>query len=403
MDMSKLAEGRTSAYHGMEIYLHHQLLHSPLRVYNAEDSDIVYVPLYPIVAVYDKGPSGLGPCIASETKARSAIDRFLQQVDTLLPFIGRKPHWIPLATLELEHMEGCGGWGSSMLCDNKSSNFIFTVPEIATVGMALPPTPPTTFNTSIPQHDNVVAVPYFGHFHMHQITAHKNATMILSEKSALAALVIGARGGEHGAPLRPKLRRDCSARQDMCHAGYDIDEQNNNVNVATAFDLYKYSWFCVNPYGDTPTRLAFYDCAAMGAALPVVFDEQFQFVSAFSDVIDYSQWLVNLNLTEALSDDNNIFEMLDEVNVEERLRRLHALQHVSHLFQYAVMPTHNLITFQEMGIVHEKDDAFTAGVKGIMRNLCRRNHLPLDVCKLGNTPGCNRITGASGNLGGQAG
>ena len=165
--------GTKSAYHGLEIYLHYQILHSPLRVHDVEESDIVFVPLYPALAVYDNGPSGLGPCTASVGKARSVLDEFFQQINTFLPSFGRKPHWMPLATLELEHMDGCGGWGSQMLCKyNETAQFVFTVPEIAATGVALPAI--SVFRSAAPQHENVVAVPYFGHFHMPQVTAPLN-------------------------------------------------------------------------------------------------------------------------------------------------------------------------------------------------------------------------------------
>ena len=375
-NLSNLDGVRNSIYYGMEIYWHYQIVHSPLRVHHIDDSDLVFVPLYSTGASYDKA---LGPCSTSYEKSSDTIRHFFQNLRTLLPLLGQKPHWIPLSALELEHMDGCGGWGSEMLCLENANieKFVFTVPEVATIEVPSSPSR-TQFRTAVPRLLNTVPVPYFGHFHVSQVKIPLDDVATLFSKSALASLVIGSRDALHGAPLRPKLRDDCSARNDLClmePQANDTIEANDAIT-----DLYKKSWFCLQPYGDTPTRLAFFDCATMGSTLPVVFDEHYKFLLAFSDVIDYSEWLVNIDLEVALSK-KNVLEVLDQqVDLKERLKRLRALQRVAHLFQYAAVPSHNLVTFEGMRNVHPADDAFTAALKAVLRNLCRRGQLPRGRC-----------------------
>jgi hypothetical protein len=59
------------------------------------------------------------------------------------------------------------------------------------------------------------------------------------------------------------------------------------------------------------------------------------------------------------------------------LEKLHAVKHV---LLYAIDPDHTLVRFDTMHDVDDRDDAFTAGIKALMRSLCKRGILPLQLC-----------------------
>ena len=136
-------------------------------------------------------------------------------------------------------------------------------------------------------------------------------------------------------------------------------------------------------YGDTPTRMAFYECAATGAALPVVFDPRLPGFLPFADLVDYSSFVTVVDGDAISSGELDIIEELASYGKGDMLRRLAALHGVRHLMQYALRPQHLLIRFDEIGGVHALDDAFTASVKAVLRSLCRRGLVPRERCSPG--------------------
>ena len=139
---------------------------------------------------------------------------------------------------------------------------------------------------------------------------------------------------------------------------------------------------CMRRYGDTPTRMAFYECAATGAAVPVIFDARLPAFLPFADLVNYTSFVMVVDEEAVLSGVLDIVDALASVSQEEILNRLQALHGVRHLMQYALRPQHLLIRFDERETVHALDDAFTASVKAVLRNLCGRGALPEARCSM---------------------
>ena len=112
----------------MGFYHHVQLLNAPFRTMRLEEADLVYVPFYVTLLAYSQRTGGCYPSYSVEEQ-ESIVAAFWDSVDTLLPALGSKPHWLALAQLEHDVSAGCGGWGVSFLCNPRSSEFLFTVPE----------------------------------------------------------------------------------------------------------------------------------------------------------------------------------------------------------------------------------------------------------------------------------
>jgi hypothetical protein len=144
-----------------------------------------------------------------------------------------------------------------------------------------------------------------------------------------------------------------------------------------------YSGVRVRRYGDTPTRMAFYECAATGAALPVVFDARLPAFLPFADLVDYSSFVTVLDPNAVLAGSLDAVNALAGAPEEDMLKQVQALHAVRHLMQYALRPEHLLIRFDELEVLHALDDAFTASVKAVLRNLCGRGRLPAQRCAPG--------------------
>jgi hypothetical protein len=383
VDTSDPLGPRATPEAGINLYFHQQLLHSPLRVHEAADADVIFVPLYINQLVYEW--SELGACspeLNSSARAQR-MDEFSQEAPALLPLLGQKPHLLVLYQHELEHMDGCGGWGTSFLCNLLESGFVFGVPEVLTVNYTHEVwSGRTQMMSHVPVRNNTVAIPYFGHFHSPLAFRKRfsnTSAMLNSSKSHLATLSVGQGGqGMRGAPLRPKLIADCEAvGSPLCHFSPPTYGGTFDYDVLRE---YANSWFCIQPYGDSALRLGLFDCLALGESIPVLFDEHVPFMLAYADLIDYPKLLVVVPMDAAMVDGDNIIDKLGAMPLEERFARVQALQALAHVFQYAVHPAHLLVSFDKAGTIDQHDDAFTSSLKAVVRNLCAREKLSSEKC-----------------------
>ena len=367
VDTAVLDGLRHTPYYGMEPYMHMQLLNAPFRTTNMTQADIVYVPFYATLLVYGHTLAGCYPAYTKDEQD-ALVASFWESVDVLLPMLASKPHWLALAQLEGEVLDGCGGWAVGLLCHPRASSLVVTVPE----PMAEYTNNWHTFGSAIKLHDNVVAVPYMGH--VHRMVFHQPAAdELLEMKSHLVATSFAT---HRFAGLRTKLMHDCNNRSSAC-IYKAVKYQGSLQNVADVMQAYSKSWFCAQPPGDTPLRLAIYDCLALGA-LPVFFDPFVVHHLPFADIIQYEDFVTVIEDAESAP---NIIDRLDEqVSASRRLQMVAALQRVAQVFQYVVTPVYSLVRFDTMHAVVEHDDAFTATLKAVLRNVCGRGQLPAERC-----------------------
>ncbi|KAK9834600.1 hypothetical protein WJX74_005526 [Apatococcus lobatus] len=140
------------------------------------------------------------------------------------------------------------------------------------------------------------------------------------------------------------------------------------------------SLFCIQPHGDLPTRIAFYDCIGLATTLPVVFDHHMLANLAFSDVVQYRSFAVYLPLEQALDASVSVVAELQKLDMSSLVSQLEALRNVSHVMVYASDPQHKLVSFQSRWDITPQDDAFTMSVKAVLRNLCQRDMFQGSQC-----------------------
>lgn len=77
--------------------------------------------------------------------------------------------------------------------------------------------------------------------------------------------------------------------------------------------------------------------------------------------------------------------------VQKRLEMLAKLHEWQRIYQYALDPVHELISFDSLSKVHPMDDAFTLSWKATLRSLCQRGQIPAARCAGGPAPAAPRI------------
>ena len=289
-----------------------------------------YVPFYGTQLVSQLG--GEGSCKPNWTEAAAAelVAQFWADAPRLLPTLGSKPHWMQLSEIEWMIHGGCGeGWGIPLACHPLASHVIFATPEALT---KLHPTAwRQRFHGHKPANNNSIAIPYLGH--VHRVSTEKRAQQladeaVASQKQYLASMSFGSM---RGAWLRMNLTEQCQAAPDECwYLHYDAR------GYADIIEAYRRAWFCVQPYGDTPTRSALLDCLASGLAVPAVFDKYLFDMLPFADVVDYRAMLAYVPEERVMPPDGNLLWHLRAFSTEERAAMLLNVQRASHAFQYAV-------------------------------------------------------------------
>ena len=359
---------RNTAFQALSVYVHQQLLNSPLRVMSMDDADIVYIPIYMehIGVVNASSPCNQN---LSQAERESLTLEFWEEIVVLLPAIGSLPHWVTVSTLQREIMQGCGGWGASFFCHELSASFTFTVPEVFTGHHRLgihhaASSKPFTANT--------LAVPYFGHIHLESGKGLQvfNSTGLLASKRHFASMIFFP---QRKTQLRPKLLGDCTAEHASCI-------QDTNDGIFAWISRQHDSLFCIQPYGDTFTREAFFDCIGMGGTLPVTFDRRMLANLAFADVVNYKEFTIIMDEQHIMKESVNIVTELKQVNSSSLISRLEALQRVSHVMSYSIDSQHQLASFESRWDISANDDAFSMTVKAVLRNLCDRDLFDDEQC-----------------------
>ena len=368
---------RESFYYGLTVHVHMQLLRSPLRVLDPAAADIIFVPFY---ATQLMMPHAMTNCsrARSEEQAEEVARDFWADSAQLLPLLGHKPHWLFVAELELNLRDGCGSfWGTAFLCHEKAAQLIVTSAEPWT-GQH----PNGGFHwlaSSQPLHAGSLSVPFMGHVHFS--ARHLAADKFQASKTHHMSMAFKT-SRTRDTKLREFLLRQCSALPHLCLAP-DMGTPLG-INVTTVISAYAAANYCIQPYGDTPTRQAFYDCVALGTTIPVVFDQRLLHFLPFAHVVPYQKFAIVVSEQEVVEGSAQSWaDRLPSPGSETYDAMLQELKVYHHVFQYAVAPDHRLVAFDSLQIVHERDDAFTMALKGVIHNACKRGLLEHPGCRQG--------------------
>ena len=177
--------------------------------------------------------------------------------------------------------------------------------------------------------NNSIPVPYLGH--IHRVNIHNRDKLladegVAAEKTLLATLSFAS---TRNSPLRVALAEECQAAPGECWF-------MPFTSLPEVINTYRSAWFCVQPYGDTPTRSALLDCLASGLAVPAVFDEYLFDMLPFADVLDLRSMVVYVPEENVTGTGGSLLQSLREYSNGTRGAMLENVQRAAHAFQYAV-------------------------------------------------------------------
>ena len=153
-------------YYALEVWIHQQLLQSPLRVQKLEEADIVFLPIYlgmaqKLVIQYQHQQTNL------------LLEQFWENFSKTASFQSNIPHWIALADIELLYQAGCGGWGTNFLCKKEHTLPAVLVVSSPEIFLGSNPNQPLDFTRAFKgaaPNSGVVPVPYMGHVHLNRLS-----------------------------------------------------------------------------------------------------------------------------------------------------------------------------------------------------------------------------------------
>eukprot|EP00667_Euglena_gracilis_P010589 EG_transcript_10785 len=246
-----------------------QMKSSPLRVTSYEDADFVFVPVClgscgrPYLNIHQKKVKNPKKHRNNTPFARRFDGQLMAELLHYLPHIREKPHVLFVNTATWEF----GGFKQAKL-------FTF-------IGIEVPDNP--VF------HNHHIAAPYLSHEHPNVTTISTAPEFQETRKLVMGVFGCGRKYALDGHRVRLRIREDCQARPTSCTylgwAGSSLQDQ------AATYHLYARHFYCFQPPGDWYVRGAFYDCLSLGA-LPVVFHNHYIRRVAYTDVLNYSAFVV---------------------------------------------------------------------------------------------------------------
>ena len=276
-----------------------------------------------------------------------------------------------------ESMDGCGGWGGPFGCHPGAVNFTLTTaePYVQDWGSTLPL---HVYSSEPASHAaNIVPVPYMTHQHFTARAYLEQAPSDAAVQAEKSTVVSMAFTEGRNPPVRGALLRQCARHPEQCTSTQHLDSSDLHAYMG----LYRPSWFCVMPSGDSPSRAAIYECAALGVSIPVLLDPVLVKMLPFSDVVDWPSIIEVVPSAQLVGNGAlDLVQHLHAIPIQDRLAKIRRLQAVRHLFQYSSAPDHSLVRFDTMSSIDSRDDAFTASVKAVLRNACSQGQIQTELC-----------------------
>ena len=293
------------------------------------DADLIYVPLTAQWASCDY-----------HEDINAKIEDFTANLHIYLPLLSEKPHFMALSRvfrwthLDMEVYKAAG------------ITFITVEGDLT---------------------HSYVTVPYPGLYHHHSgLHANRFMRNAMVNKTFLAYESFGMHGHVGDAlAFREALYKVCISHPENCqHSMPDYTGEHASSNALQFFTNASSAWFCLQPSGDSPTRRSTFDCLLAGS-IPVFFDNTSITHFPWSDMIA-PQELVVLHAGEV---QQLLNVSLLAISVADRQKRLNRIADVAHLYQYSLTPRSGLIRWDNIHDICHWDDAFTFGLKALIRNL----------------------------------
>ena len=224
-----------------------------------------------------------------------------------------------------------------------------------------------------------VAVPYLSHVHWNPraYASPFDRSIVTAEKTHRVSMIFST---DRKTKFRPILLQQCRDQPDHC-LSKKMNAARRPTTIHDYAALYRKPWYCVMPAGDTPTRLAFFECAALGS-IPVVFDRALLKLLPFADLLDWESLIELLPGAQNIEDGQlKVIDDLVRVSEDAMTAKLAQLYSFRHTLQYSTQPQHLLIRSDQLQVIHPLDDAFTCAVKAVFRNVCRRGLIGQDRCQ----------------------
>lgn len=308
-----------------------QIYVSPLRVHKQEEADIVYVP-----AIFGDD---------------AACTRFMDTVVTAYPLVQHKPHLLALSY----------PLANFMSCMSHDLAKLFTYISLESWSEHAEWTRELSLQS--------IATPYLGHLHWYAGSRKYTSPFETENKAQL----VFASWVTRTFPERTILRDQCNQAADHICTFFEYDPSAELKSAKLTIDGYERSYYVAMPRGDFVTRSSLYDVLCTGA-VPIVFHANYSLFLPYHDIIDYSKLL--LVVDTALDERAPSFlNFVQDYGIQQAKHKMRYLSRVAHLFQYSLNPDHSLVTFPARDLVDSKDDAFTATMKAVLRNLCAREKL----------------------------
>ena len=244
---------------GLEVIMHNKALNSPLRVMDPEEATLFYVPYY----VYFVQRCNVPTSAKSLNALEDELFRILKHD---YPYWNRtegRDHIMALSFIEREHTQVCP-WCSALLMREETRNMHFFCIE-------------REAKKSVPV-SNVINVPYPSPVHFHALPPTNPVS--LDTGPILASCV----ASNQELPFRILLE---NALNRYAPRGLWLSPErgpDNQGATNTMVAVLENSVFCLQPYGDSPTRKSFYDALLLGC-IPVRFLPNIKY--PFDDRIDY--------------------------------------------------------------------------------------------------------------------
>ena len=144
-----------------------------------------------------------------------------------------------------------------------------------------------------------VAVPYLSHVHWNPraYASPFDRSIVTAENTHRVSIIFSTDRKTKFRPISLQQYRD---QPDHCLSKM-LNAAQQLTTIHDYAKLYRKSWYCVMPAGDTPTRMAIYECAALGS-IPVVFDSALLKLLPFADVLDWESLLELFPGTQSIED-----------------------------------------------------------------------------------------------------
>nr|XP_006821291.1 PREDICTED: uncharacterized protein LOC100375635 [Saccoglossus kowalevskii] len=295
----------------LEPIIHHKLLNSTQRTLNASDADLFYLPYYAGLKCF---------CHDRYTPGVTAgdLNNKFWEYSLNLPFIKTKPHFMALGKIEREHCSS----GCPLLRSAHSKHILYLMIEQEQRRRSR-----VAFKRD-GHEDEVIVVPYpsYAHFTTEDAVPRFNVS-----RSILVLMCAGVRRTQS---FRVKLRQDLQKEENATgrHRGvYFHTRECMEETSRKVIDFMQQSVFCLQPWGDSPTRKSFYDSVLSGC-IPVRFLKDV--IYPFEDRINYDEFSLFVDKNELETTNTSIVDYLAKVPKERIEKMQDKLRQVAHLLQY---------------------------------------------------------------------